>query len=75
LGHELAHARDAAQGNQARGRQPDPAMPAGEPNPHSWDVNTRELQATSIGPYSGNPSDENAMRNELGLVRRGSYAL
>lgn len=75
LGHELAHARDAAQGNQARGRQPDPAMPSGEPSPHNWDVNTRELQATSIGPYSGNPSDENAMRNELGLVRRGSYAL
>jgi hypothetical protein len=75
LGHELAHARDAAQGNQALGRQPDPAMPPGEPNPQNWEVNTRELQATSIGPYSGNPSDENAMRNELGLVRRGSYAL
>lgn len=75
LGHELAHARDAAQGAQARGAQPDPAMPAGSAHPEHWEVNTRELQATSIGPYSGHASDENAMRNELGLVRRGSYAL
>lgn len=75
LGHELAHARDAAQGNQALGRQHDPAMPPGAAHPQQWEVNTRELQATSIGPYAGHASDENAMRSELGLAHRGSYAL
>jgi hypothetical protein len=75
LAHELAHARDAAQGNQATGQTTDPMMPPGSPNPGAWETNLRELQATSIGPFAGNPSDENAIRQQMGLPNRGSYLL
>lgn len=75
LWHELAHARDAAQGNQALGQAPDPRMPAGTANPNAWNINNREMQATSIGPWSAHASDENALRSELNLPRRDSYAL
>jgi hypothetical protein len=73
LGHELAHARDAAQGNQATGTMNDPMAPAHPANPDNWVINNREAQATSIGPYAGNPSDENAIRSQLGQPNRGSY--
>jgi hypothetical protein len=75
LAHDLAHARDAAQGNQATGQTTDPMMPAGSRNPAAWTTNIRELQATSIGPFAGNPSDENAVRQQLHLPNRGSYVL
>jgi hypothetical protein len=75
LGHELAHARDAARGNQAVGTTTDPGMPPGDPDPAAWEVNQRELQATSIGPYAGDPADENALRQQLGQPPRGSYVL
>jgi hypothetical protein len=75
LAHEFAHARDAAQGGQALGTSTDPGMPPGYAHPEHFDVNTRELQATSIGPYAGHTSDENAIRDELGLVSRDSYVL
>lgn len=75
LGHELAHARDAARGNQARGQTTDPGMPAGSHNPAAWTVNQRELQATSIGPFAGNPADENTMRQQLHQPHRDSYLL
>lgn len=75
LGHEMAHARDAAQGNQATGTMTDPMAPAAPANPDDWQINVREAQATSIGPFAGNPSDENAIRSEMGEPNRGSYAL
>ena len=75
LGHELSHARDAAQGNQARGTTTDPMMPAHPRNPANWTTNMRELQATSIGPFAANPSDENTIRAQMHLPHRGSYLL
>jgi hypothetical protein len=75
LAHELAHARDAARGNQVPGVTTDPGMPPGSHNPAAWEVNQRELQATSIGPFAGNPADENAIRQDLHLPQRGSYLL
>jgi hypothetical protein len=73
LGHELAHARDAAQGNQVPGVMWDPAKPAHPEEPSDWVINRREAQATSIGPFTGNPSDENAIRQQLHQPHRGSY--
>lgn len=73
LGHELAHARDAAQGNQATGTMNDPMTPARPANPNNWVINTREAQATSIGPFAGSSSDENTIRQQMGQPHRGSY--
>ncbi|MEZ5115380.1 MAG: M91 family zinc metallopeptidase [Candidatus Nanopelagicales bacterium] len=70
--HELAHARDSAQGGLARGRATDAGMPAGR-DPAHWQVNNLEMQATSIGPWAGHASDENAIRAEVGEPRRDSY--
>jgi hypothetical protein len=73
MGHELAHARDAATGTQARGTSPDPTAPPAPANPAAWRVRNNELQATSIGPFAGNPSDENAIRAQLNQQPRTSY--
>jgi hypothetical protein len=69
LGHELAHAVDAAEGNVAVGQAPNGTRPRQR-------VDRFELEAVGI-PYPGGPRlqrpSENDIRRELGMRRRTWY--
>jgi uncharacterized Zn-binding protein involved in type VI secretion len=66
LGHEMCHAMNNANGQQATGTDPNP--PKSEP-----DIDREEAQTVGCGSYEGRSPSENSIRKDLGLPRRDNH--
>jgi hypothetical protein len=65
LHHELNHAWHASTGSIDTTPAPNPVV--------GGNTNNEELRTVSLGPFSGDPLDENAYRSNRGLVNRPFY--
>jgi uncharacterized Zn-binding protein involved in type VI secretion len=66
LGHEMCHAMNNANGQEAAGTDPNP--PKSEP-----DIDREEAQTIGTGSYEGHRPSENSIRKDLGLPRRDNH--
>jgi uncharacterized Zn-binding protein involved in type VI secretion len=66
LGHEMMHAMNNANGQQATGTDPNP--PKSEK-----DIDAEEAQTIGTGSYEGRKPSENSLRKDLDLPRRDNH--